>query len=144
MRHHNTFFQVSLSNGETIFEGKGDYKEIEGQPSPWQRLLLHLRETKTHITSLAIYSGGRRYMLPPMSKGGPNFVAFQSCDRPVGFSFFRKLGQNMNDERESVGSEEIFAIAQAQFDDGTFLEIWVSNDNPDNAWTLRAPKSSMF
>ena len=143
MRHHTALFQVSLSNGETLFEGKGDYQEIEGQPSPWQRLLLHLRDTKAHITSLAIYADGNRYMLPSMGKGGPRFIAFQECDTPVGFSFFRKLGQDVNND-QSKGVEEIFAVAQAQFDDGTFLELWVSNDNPNHAWTLRAPKSSAF
>lgn len=142
MRLHKALFKVSLSNGETLFEGKGDYQEIEGQPSPWLRLLLHLRDTGAYITSLSIYAEGRRYNLPPMGKGGPRFTAFDQCPRPVGFAFFRKLGQDMNAEKENVGAEDIFAIAQAQMQDGTFLEIWVSNDNPDHTWTLSAPKGS--
>lgn len=141
MRHHTALFQASLSNGETLFEGRGDYQEIEGQPSPWQRLLLYLHKTKSHITSLAIYAGGLRYMLPPIGKGGPRFRAFEHAERPVGLTFFRKLGQDVNASGGAL-SEEIFAVAQAQYSDGTFIEIWVSDANPENAWTLKTIESS--
>ncbi len=136
MRQHQALFQVSLSNGETIFEGKGDYQGIEGQPSPWQRLLSHLAVSAATITSLAIYAGARRYMLPSVGKGGPNFIAYQEAPRPIGFTFYRKLGQNLNATMQPTSNAEVFAVAQATMPDGSKLELWVSDENPDNCWTL--------
>lgn len=139
MKRHNVKWQVSLSNGETIFEDKGSFLDIEGQPSPWQRLLLHLAETGARITSLSLYhDDGRRWNLPS-SGNRPKFQAFDQAEKPMGFACFRKVGFDVINTTETVevnpSKQDWFTVAQAEFSDG-FLEIWVNERDPKHTWTL--------
>jgi len=45
---------VSLSNGETIYEERGNYRKIEGELSPWQRLQAYITDNELEITSIVL------------------------------------------------------------------------------------------
>ncbi len=66
---------VSLSNGETLYEGKNEYEHSEGEPTPWRRLLNYIEEEELSITSLALYNDKQRSVRPserpPKMKLGP-------------------------------------------------------------------------
>lgn len=134
---HTVKWQVSLSGGQTFFEGKGDFLEIEGQPSPWQRLLLFLARNSEKITSLSLYSDdGRRWNLPS-SGSRPKFQAFERAEKPLGFSCFRKVGMDVLNTNESIKPDDSdwYTVAQAEFLDG-FLELWVNENDPRLTWAL--------
>lgn len=140
MMRHNVKWQVSLSNGLTIFEDKGDYIEKEGAPSPWQRLLAFLDNTNVYITSLSLYTDeGQHWSLPSAGKN-PKFAAFYEAPKPLGFACFRKLGMDVATTGETSG-EQLFTVAQAQVEGG-FLEIWVDEKNPLNSWVMFSKLSS--
>lgn len=139
MRHKNKW-QVSLSNGLTLFEDKGDYLEIDGAPSPWQRLLAFMQASNVHITSLSLYTDeGQRWSLPSAGKN-PKFAAFHDAPKPTGFACFRKMGMDITPDGEAKPAQ-LFTVIQAQMEDG-FLEIWVDEENPLNCWTLFSKSGS--
>ena len=49
-----TKWLASLSDGTTVIEGKAPFAEVEGELSPWNKLLKHLEENDLHITGLRI------------------------------------------------------------------------------------------
>ena len=128
----NVKWFASLSDGQTIFEDKGDYKIIKGELSPWQRLLKHL-ETGVKITSLSLYTDdGRRFNLPSLGKN-PNFKVFQEAEMPESYNFFRKAGADILGGKAQ--KYEIFVVAEAIYKNNK-LQFWVSEDNNNNAWTV--------
>lgn len=124
---------VSLANGETLYEGKNEYEHIEGEDSPWQKLLKHIEKEETEITSLALYNDiGQRWNLPSAGKN-PKFQAFRDAEDPKDFKFRRKLGV----ERGLMGGEtkeDRYIMIEANYGDKR-LQIWVSEDGK-NSWTL--------
>jgi hypothetical protein len=139
MKRHNVKWQVSLANGETLFEDKGDFCEVDGQPSPWQKLLFYLAKNKTYITSLSLYTdSNQRFNLPSAGKS-PKFKAFIEAPKPLGFQCFRKMGIDFNKGpdgkvRPDEGGD-LFTVAQAKYAD-CFMEIWVDENSPKNCWGL--------
>lgn len=61
---HFARWVVSLNNGETIVEDTGNFKEVEGEISPWRKLDKYIDENGLKITSLAIQKNGNIYNLP--------------------------------------------------------------------------------
>lgn len=53
-------FKVSLSNGETFYEGKEPYDFRPGEPSPIQRLFAYIDRAGLGITSLSLVAAGGR------------------------------------------------------------------------------------
>ena len=52
---HKIQWTASLSNGETLFEGKGEYKDIQdGRKSPMQRLFKYVADYGLSITSFGL------------------------------------------------------------------------------------------
>lgn len=122
---------VSLSDGQTLFEGKGDYKVIKGELSPWQRLLKTL--DKRRITSLSLYTDdGKRFNLPSAGKN-PKFKVFADAEMPESYNFFRKAGSDIMEGQ--VQNYEVYTVIEAIYKDKK-LQLWVSEANPDNCWTL--------
>lgn len=120
------FWQVSLSNGETFQEGKGDYKVIEGELSPWQRLKRYIGDDTT-ITSLSLFTeDGRSFVLPSGGKN-PKFHAFTEAENPVSYNFFRKLGGDVSIGGE-VHVDELYNVIEAEYENGSRLQIWVDNE----------------
>jgi len=124
---------ASLSNGETVYENKGDYKIIKGELSPWQRLLKYLDKQGVRITSLSLYTdNGKRWNLPSAGKN-PKFKVFCDAEQPIGYKFFRKMGADIIGGE--IIKEEIFAVAEADYKNKK-LQIWVSEKNPDVCWSV--------
>lgn len=146
MRDLNTHYvkwQVSLSNGETLYEDKGDYEIIPGQESPWQRLQTHLSETGATITSLSLYTDdGRTFNLPSAGKN-PKFAEFAQIEAPLDFDMCRKIARETDMTGKKDGSlqaqnhrvSEWFTIIKAIYEDYT-LEVWVDELNINNCWSL--------
>lgn len=90
---HNVKWQVSLSNGETFFEGKGNYQEIAGEKSPWQRLLCYIANNKLKITSISLYTDFGQTFNLPSSGNNPKFGAFLDAEKPIDYNMFRSLAR---------------------------------------------------
>lgn len=89
---------ASLSDGTTAIEGKPPFEEIAGEPSPWQKLLLHLARSKLEITGLRIQvekegEPVRTFNLP--SKSPKQRWASLNPLIPTGFNYFRRVEQFM-------------------------------------------------
>lgn len=126
---------ASLSNGETLYEERGNFKTIQGELSPWLRLLSYLTEKDLTITSIALTFDERtRYNLPSLSKS-PKFHAFSTAAKPVAFNFFRKLGGNVIDGKIDPRTADHFAVIEAQYESGQVVQVWVDDSN-GNTWTL--------
>ena len=126
---------ASLSNGETLYEERGNFKTIEGELSPWQRLLLYINENELKITSIALtYDEKTRYNLISLS-ANPKFHAFSNAKKPEGFNFFRKLGGDVIDGKIDRVTADNFSVIEAIYKDGRKIQLWV-DDNNGNSWTL--------
>tara|TARA_R110000851_G_scaffold96046_2_gene208435 strand:+ start:1929 stop:2339 length:411 start_codon:yes stop_codon:yes gene_type:complete len=126
---------ASLSNGQTLYEERGNFKTIQGELSPWLRLLLYLTENNLAITSIALTFDERtRYNLPSLSKS-PKFHAFATAAKPVAFNFFRKMGGDVIDGSIDADTADHFAVIEAQYEGGQVIQVWVDDSN-GNTWTL--------
>lgn len=131
---HTVNWGASLDNGETIYEGKGDYIAIEGELSPWQKLRKRMEDTGVRITSLSLYAAdGRRWNLPSAGRN-PKFRAFDAAPKPVGYRFFRKMGGDVLPSGDVV-DEDRYTCIEAQYEDGRAVQLWV-DEKTMNAWTL--------
>lgn len=130
---HKVLWIAGLSNGESIYEEKGNFATIKGELSPWQRLLSYIAEQGLTITSLSLYSAdGRRWNIPSAGKN-PKFKEFANAPKPVSFRMFRKLGADIVNEKQV--SQDLYTVAEALYEDGTKLQMWVDNETM-NAWSL--------
>lgn len=139
---HTIKWQVSLSNGKTFFEDKGDFCELDGQPSPWQRLLLYMAEFGAQITSLGLYADDGRVWNLPSGGNRPKFQAFETAEKPIGFNCFRKVAFDILPTGEQAEKHDLFTVGQAEFVNG-YLEVWVDENNPKNTWTIYISKKSI-
>ena len=121
---------ASLSDGTRAYEGKNEYEEIEGELSPWQRLLKYIDKNGLKITSIGLYCGEQRWNLPSAGKN-PKFRAFDVAEQPVSYRFYRRVGFNvLSGKRE----EEMFNVIEANYLD-RILQTWVSQDGK-SSWSL--------
>jgi len=132
---HNVKWQVSLNNGETLYEGKGNFIEVEGELSPWNKMLEYLQANNLEITSLSLYTdSGQRWNLP--SKGGnPKFRAFDIAQKPYKLQLERVQGMDWDDQN----NPDIYTTINAFYDyEGVIykLSVWVDEKNTNNTWTL--------
>jgi hypothetical protein len=128
-------WKVSLSNGETLYEYKGDFVIIPGEISPWQKLLQYIAQNNLTITSMSLYTdGGQTFNLPSAGKN-PKFHAFDIQEKPIAYTFSNRLGQDMIGQTDG----DLFAIIEAEYN--TYrLQIWVDRNNPKNTWSLVVSK----
>lgn len=118
---------ASLSNGETLHEGKGNFEEINGELSPWQKLLKYLEERDVEITSLSLgTNSGKRWNIPSAGKN-PKFKEFADVAKPIGYRFFRKIG--MDTSGANAGKEDLFTCIEAQYSNGVRLQVWVDDES---------------
>lgn len=139
---HTVKWKASLSNGETFYEDKAPFEEIENQPSPWTRFVTYVAEKKATITSLALYTeDGRTFNLPSLGKN-PNFQPFREVDKPIDYQIERRMGSEISGTRdgdklnvEDIKMSDWFTVAIAIYP--TYkLQLWVDNQNPKNCWVL--------
>lgn len=140
MLTHKILWQVSLSNGETFQEGKGKFEEIQGDLSPWQRLLGYLQTQELHITSLSLIDlpSGSVHNLPSMGKN-PNFEPFRKAQKPLFYGMNRCIATEANwdgvADPESSQVREWYTVAKAVYPEYS-LQIWVSELDGRNSWIL--------
>jgi hypothetical protein len=131
---HKVLWTVSLSNGETHYEEKGNFRTIEGEPSPWRRLLSYLEASGARITSLSLYAADGRRWNVPSAGSNPKFKAFAEAKKPEGFRFFRKIG--FDAMGSGADAQQHFACIEARYA-GHALQVWV-DEATLNAWCLVA------
>jgi hypothetical protein len=130
---HNVKWKISLSNGETFYEGKGKFKDISGLKSPFQRLLDYTLDTKTYITSLSLYTDdGKSFNLPSAGKR-PQFKEFSNLEKPLDYNICRKITRKIS--RIGFETDEWFTVAEAIYPKYK-LQLWVDEKNPKNCWVL--------
>ena len=134
MKTPNVKWSVSLSDGQTIFEEKGEYKSIEGEPSPWQKLQKLIQESGLTITSFCLYTDdGKRWNLPSAGRN-PKFRVFDVAEKPKSYRAMRIMGADILGGQYE--NEDHYAIAEALYEGGKKLQIWVSEANPENSWSV--------
>jgi len=135
---HKITWLVSLSNGETFSEGVGQFEEIEGALSPWQKLLVYLAENSLQITSLVLVNNNRTFNLPSAGKN-PKFRPFSLSQKPIKYELRRYVSRESNSAEElpSALIGEWFTVGVAIYPDYE-LQIWVDENNPNNCWGLCA------
>jgi hypothetical protein len=135
---HNVKWQVSLSNGETFFEEKGDFKTIPDIKSPWLRLMDYVVDNQVEITSLSLYTdNGMTFNLPSAGKN-PKFKAFGEAKKPLDYLACRKMGQDFirnGNKLEKTDKVDLFTVIIAYYENYQ-LQLWVDENNPRNCWTL--------
>lgn len=126
-------WQVSLSNGETFFEGKGKFISVSGELSPWQKLGQYLKDNNLSITSLGLYTDfGQHFNLPAMGNN-PKFKEFKDILIPSEYKMHRKLSGEMVKGRTVI--KDWFTVIEAIYPDYK-LQIWVDEKNIKNLWSL--------
>jgi len=135
---HRINWQVSLSNGETCYEGKGAFEEIPNQLSPWQKLLRYMGEGGFFITSLSLFTDdGRTFNLPSAGKN-PKFAMLNKAEKPIDYKMFRAYAREASLNKENKfeqSGEDLFTVAEAIYKDYS-LQIWVDEHNTKNCWSL--------
>lgn len=115
---HNILWNVSLSNGEVIHEERSVFfKTVEGELSPWQKLLRYLAKNDLHITALWLNTvdGSRNFNI--ISSGNnPRFKAFADAPKPVEYKMFRKAGMDVMPNGEQ-GEPDLYTVAEATYRD---------------------------
>lgn len=138
---HKVKWFASLSNGETFFEGKGDFAEVDGELSPFQKLIKYTLDKKVLITSLGLVTeNGGHFHLPYASNKRPVFGIWEKGLKPIDYNVFRHLGSNMN---APVGDGEInidhiddlWTVAEAVYAEAR-VQIWVNELNPKESRVL--------
>lgn len=132
---------VSLSNGETLYEERGNYRTIEGELSPWQRLQAYITENQLEITSIVLTYQVKLgndvrdlYYNVPSAARDPKFHAFANAPKPTGYNFFRKMGGDVINGQVDPGTADQFTVAEAIYQDYK-LQLWI-DESTGNAWTL--------
>lgn len=135
---HKVKWQVSLSNGETFFEGKGNYKEIPDVKSPWQRLVQYVAVNKLKITSISLYTDFNQTFNLPSSGNNPKFKPFLDAEKPIDYNMCRYMSREMDvvkSEVKGVKISEWFSVIEAIY--STYkLQLWVDENNTKNCWVL--------
>ena len=128
---NNVKWQVSLSNGETFFEGKNEYTKVAGELSPWNKLLAYISANNLTITSISLYTDkGKTFNIPSTGRS-PKFHAFSEAKKPVSLNFFRKAA------KDAMGDSDFehYAVIEATFEDCK-LQLWVSEEDGANCWVM--------
>lgn len=136
-------FIASLSNGETITEGKGEWCWTkDGRPSPWNRLIRYAIDKKATITSLSLFTpGGATFTIPPVGKA--RFTGYaKETTKPLDYQVGRHLIRDMdvgahgNDvEVKDVQVIEFYTYAEAIYADFS-IQLWVNELNPLHSWVV--------
>lgn len=136
---------ASLSDGTTAIEGKPPFEEIPGEPSPWQKLSLHLARNGLEITGLRIQveregEPVRTFNLP--SKSPKQRWASLKPLLPSGFNYFRRVEQFMEptpDGKLQLAQGRRFIEIHARYPDFDLVLI-VDEDEGNECWTMVLPR----
>lgn len=129
----NISWKVSLNNGESFQEKQKPFDIIPGELSPWKRLEKYVQDNNLAITSCALFYKDKLYNLHSTG-GSPRFQRFSLVEKPIKYRVERVLGTDISPQNK-VLSTELFTIAIAEYKNYD-LELWVSDKNPSNSWSL--------
>jgi hypothetical protein len=130
-------WKVSLSNGETFYEGKGSYKLINGEKSPWLRLGDYMKEKDLKITSLGIFTDDNKNFHLPSNGNNPSFNIFNDSLKPDYYNYFRATSSSICGNTNDSSN---FIVIEAGWLD-FILQLWVDENNTNNSWCLvKTPK----
>jgi len=134
MARHAVTWKASLSNGETAYEGKGQFEEIDGELSPWNKLVEYIADNDLKITSLALETfDGRTFHVPSAGKS-PRFPMFENQPKPNDYRFFNAVTSVIMESGEGDVTS-MYRVIEAVYDDHR-LQMWVDVYNPRNCWCL--------
>ena len=125
-------WSCSLSNGETLYEGKGNYEFQENALSPYNRLLQHIEKQGLEITSLSLYTDENQRWNLPSAGTNPRFSAFLNAEKPISYKFFRRIGATI--AGGEMENKEQYAVIEAVYRD-KILQTWVKEDSL-SSWSL--------
>lgn len=128
-----TQWKAVLSDGSIFTEGQTPFEYVPGKPSPYLRLIEYLKLKNLKIASLSIISGTQTFNLPSPSNY-PKFSLFIKNIRPAELAFFRMFGINSGSD-----NQDIYAVAQATYENGQKLQLWVGEEPPGECWVLAVP-----
>jgi hypothetical protein len=135
-------FVASLSDGQTIIEGKGDWQWFpDGRPSPWNRLVRYTAEQGLAITSLSLVApDGQIYNFPPAGKKAKfeGYADRVSADKPLDYTVRRHIAHEISGvgrQVTNIKAVEFYTIAVAIYP--TFeLQLWVDENDHRKSWTV--------
>lgn len=136
-------FLASLSNGETIIEGRDGWEWRDGEKSPWNRLIEYTVKNNLVITSVSLLlpRGRGVVTLPPISNKS-RFVGYQNVPQPIDFEVGRYLGRDISGTAEgnvahieNVVIKEFYTILSAYYKDH-ILQVWVSELQNYKSWVV--------
>jgi hypothetical protein len=127
---HSVKWEVSLSNGKTFQEDKGDFVLIAGELSPWNKLLKYIEENQVSITSFALINEHGQVFHLPSTGRQPKLRLFDMVEKPVSFKFGRRMATNLDGS-----GDDLFTFATAVYP--TYeLSIYVDENNTNNCWSV--------
>lgn len=134
-----TKWLASLSDGTTAIENEGQFKEIAGELSPWQKFLIHLSEKDLHITGMRIQVerlGGstQTYNLPSFNKTSEGNHEKWVTLRPMipeSYNYFRWVTKSLTDYTLVRHYIEIRAI-YADFS----VSLFVDENEGNESWVV--------
>lgn len=138
LNNHFVKWKVSLDNGENCYEGKGNFQELAGELSPWQKLQKHITDNGLKITSLSLYTDcGKTWQLPSLGLN-PKFSEFSTGKKPDSFNFCRKIARDSNVvdfQAQKSRVVEWYTVAIAIYE-GFEVQVWVDELNISNSWVV--------
>lgn len=130
---------ASLSNGETLVEGKGLLEEIKGEPSPWAKLIAYINANNLHITGLRVQV--KKDSEPTKTYNLPSFNITKSGTHekwntvnpitPNSYDHYRWVTKAITDSSPTQRHIEIRAI----YDD-FFVSLFVDELEGNECWTV--------
>jgi hypothetical protein len=134
-------WKASLSNGETLYEGKGKYQWVDNEKSPWQKLMDYIANEILEITSLSLMNdGGQNFHLPSNGKN-PRSTIFANIEKPLDYRMFRSVSSSLiliGSRANERNLDSKYAVIEATYPEYR-LQLWVSEFNPENCWTVVLP-----
>ena len=127
-------WMVGLSNGQICIEGKGDYIEIENEPSPWNRLLKYITLNHLKITASGILKDGHTYYLPSQT---PRFGG----EIPLDYGYGRLVDAEVYGTKEGKRNISRYIFIDAVYTDHT-VRLLVDENGDNNSWVtmFKTPK----
>ena len=139
---------AALSDGTTAIEGEGPFAVVRGEPSPWQKLLAHLKANKEPTPELPeglfvtgmrlqVFKSGeatRTYNAPTQQQtpegNHEKWVALRPVS-PVRYDFWRWC-----DAEVQSGQVRHQAEIRAHFAEGPVLSLFVDEDEGNESWIV--------
>lgn len=129
----NVRLKVSLSNGETFYEGTKPFEFIAGEKSALQRMLDYIDDHALEIRSVSLLTRkGVEHHLPSAGNS-PRFKEFESAEKPYDYRVYRKFGADV------MGGKTVtdhFTVAEAFYPGKLSVQLWVNESPPHSSYIV--------